>query len=1051
MTTTAERVMRGLKQFQRDTVLHIAHQFYGEVAATADGRTGRFLVADETGLGKSVVARGVIAHAIDALRAERPDKPINVVYICSNQDLARQNIRRLNVSDDRLAEINTRLTMLATEGRALTRGRQTGAGELNLVSFTPGTSFSNGGMRQGKGNERALIALLLERLLQPSPDDWTRILRLLRGWIDNVGRFRDRHVANLRADLEEHGIDPQIEESFGRIADETGALGRFTALVSRIDLAQSQELPDDIWHAVQDSIAELRHALAKAGVETLRPDLIILDEFQRFRHLLDSTQDSEAAELAQHLFQRGDARVLLLSATPYKPFTRGDEEGDHYKDFLSVVRFLAGGAPGAELPVRNALEEYRRALTRDGDVASAAKAVRDRLLPFMTRAERPEVVEGESLVQERPLAVKSPTSDDLLGWVGLRKLADAVDSPLELDRWKSVPYFANYMDGYKLGQDVTERLEQDAASIEQLLAQTQSLPCDVQEPGASVDAGNAKLRAFIEATVGQGWWRAIWVPPSMPYLEPGANYAPLHEHGMTKQVVFSSWSAVPTSVAALVSREAMRMRVTRKGGAAADNESTLHGLEYKMAATGAPQSMSALTLFWPHPGIADLGDPVRAARRQGSRVSSDALLQAIRQSLPVEDAGEAWHAFFGAPGALPSELKNTKMALLTLGDGRPKWKSALQQHMTEAIAMARKSGAAAKSSHRWLPDLAAFSPGNSAYRALRTIAGPHVSNSELWGAAFVLAQGLRTLFNRGETVVLLNTLDEAAGLEDRPYWQKVLSYSADGNLQAVLDEYLFQLHKDRGGHELDGAALMTVAEQASEVLGLQRVNYRGRGVDAERTPIDIGARWALRYGDANVRSTSDSGEQRQANVRAAFNSPFAPFVLTSTSAGQEGIDFHWWSHAVVHWNLPSSPVDFEQREGRVNRFAGHAIRKNVAEQHWADVLSCDEVSPWEAAFGAAVEASRGKGDFAPWWMYPGSSRIHRVLTNFPLSIDESRYAQLKRDLVLYRLTLGQPRQEDMLELLAARGVTGHEVPSIDLSAPRNWLGSRAGEDVHEQP
>ena len=77
----------------------------------------------------------------------------------------------------------------------------------------------------------------------------------------------------------------------------------------------------------------------------------------------------------------------------------------------------------------------------------------------MTRAERPEVVEGESLVQERPLAVKSPTSDDLLGWVGLRKLADAVDSPLELDRWKSVPYFANYMDGYKLGQDVTERLE----------------------------------------------------------------------------------------------------------------------------------------------------------------------------------------------------------------------------------------------------------------------------------------------------------------------------------------------------------------------------------------------------------------------------------------------------------------------------------------------------------------------------------------------------------------------------------------------------------------
>ena len=154
-------------------------------------------------------------------------------------------------------------------------------------------------------------------------------------------------------------------------------------------------------------------------------------------------------------------------------------------------------------------------------------------------------------------------------------------------------------------------------------------------------------------------------------------------------------------------------------------------------------------------------------------------------------------------GALPSELKNTKMALLTLGDGRPKWKSALQQHMTEAIAMARKSLGPPPSRTGGCPTLQLLARetlpivyfGPLPARTFRT-----ASCGELH---FVLAQGLRTLFNRGETVVLLNTLDEAAGLEDRPYWQKVLSYSADGNLQAVLDEYLFQLHKDRGGHELD--------------------------------------------------------------------------------------------------------------------------------------------------------------------------------------------------------------------------------------------------------
>src|SRR5205814_3261270 len=69
---------------------------------------------------------------------------------------------------------------------------------------------------------------------------------------------------------------------------------------------------------------------------------------------------------------------------------------------------------------------------------------------------------------------------------------------------------------------------------------------------------------------------------------------------------------------------------------------------------------------------------------------------------------------------------------------------------------------------------------------------------------------------------------------------------------------------------------------------------------------------------------------RKERVRAAFNSPFWPFVLVSTSVGQEGLDFHHYCHAVTHWNLPSNPVDLEQREGRINRYKGHAVLKNIA-------------------------------------------------------------------------------------------------------------------------
>ena len=48
------------------------------------------------------------------------------------------------------------------------------------------------------------------------------------------------------------------------------------------------------------------------------------------------------AELAQHLFQYADARVLLLSATPYKMYTLHEESGedDHYADFVRTVQFL---------------------------------------------------------------------------------------------------------------------------------------------------------------------------------------------------------------------------------------------------------------------------------------------------------------------------------------------------------------------------------------------------------------------------------------------------------------------------------------------------------------------------------------------------------------------------------------------------------------------------------------------------------------------------------------------------------------------------------------
>src|SRR4051812_1652510 len=157
-------------------------------------------------------------------------------------------------------------------------------------------------------------------------------------------------------------------------------------------------------------------------------------------------------------------------------------------------------------------------------------------------------------------------------------------------------------------------------------------------------------------------------------------------------------------------------------------------------------------------------------------------------------------------------------------------------------------------------------------------------------------------------------------------------------------------------------------------------------------------------------------------VRRAFNSPFWPFVLASTSVGQEGIDFHWWSHSVIHWNVPGNPVDFEQREGRVHRYLGHAVRKNVAAQHGHAALKPGISNPWEALFTVASDyvASLPEDtakEFAPHWIHRGPHKIERRLLDHPLSRDVPRTNHMLTGLAKYRLTLGQARQDDLMGLI----------------------------------
>ena len=71
-------------------------------------------------------------------------------------------------------------------------------------------------------------------------------------------------------------------------------------------------------------IGKLRVLFAKISLDKLEPDLVIMDEFQRFKYLINSDPESETGMLANKFFNSAKVRMLLLSATPYKMYSTLD-------------------------------------------------------------------------------------------------------------------------------------------------------------------------------------------------------------------------------------------------------------------------------------------------------------------------------------------------------------------------------------------------------------------------------------------------------------------------------------------------------------------------------------------------------------------------------------------------------------------------------------------------------------------------------------------------------------------------------------------------------
>lgn len=1055
-------IMSRLKDFQRNTAEYAFRRLY-----TDPDPTRRFLVADEVGLGKTKVAQGVVAmtvdHLWDAVRR------IDIIYICSNSEIAHQNLSRLGVPipGQQPFTLASRITLLPTEVKQL------GARRVNLIALTPSTSFDPKSSL-GTAAERVLLYWLLDGAWDLKG---TGPLNVLQGWVTDANRFR-AHVGAF----DRSAIDSDLAQQFAHDLEQHAAADR---AAGRADLhARFDDLCDRFRYARRVGnipekdridrarlVGELRALLAATCLKALQPDLIILDEFQRFKHLLSGESDS--SRLARELFTYSDettqARVLLLSATPYKMYTLHSESGEdnHYRDFADTLAFLEGGQSG-ESSMEPLLSQYRRQLYRLGDEGGEALSrlrklkaeLEGRLRRVMVRTERLAVSADRSgmLVQVPPTDVDL-MPQDLQGYLAVQKVAEVLGQGDMLGYWKSSPYLLNFMESYELKRALWEQLalpvKQEAVAGALLAYPEAQLPWSEWKAYRRLDPGNARLRSLQQATVGAGMWRLLWMPPSLPYYRLAGPFAGAVSERCTKRLIFSAWQVVPKAIATLLSYEAERLTITsHEPGAENTPEARrrrrplLRFAHTDNRLTGMP----ILGMLYPSAALAAWADPLSlagcAVRDGGGPPSLEtALSQAedlIRphlQALPAyreasgpEDEGWYWAAPILLDLQENGEQVRTWFADAQLApswsgapddaeeDGESNWAAHVDQ-ARELVAGRLKLGSPPSDLTHVLALMALAGPGIAVLRTFSRLVPPSGVESLIRHGAGHIAWALRSLFNLPEVTALLRGLNGA-----EPYWRRVLEYCAAGCLQAALDEYAHVLLDAEG---LRGKApevlLDGLTTAMADALTLRTVTLWADDlrVEADRVveeTVGMRARFALRYGS---EQGDDKRVTRHTQVQNAFNSPFWPFVLASTSIGQEGLDFHPYCHAVVHWDLPHNPVDMEQREGRVHRYKGHAVRKNLARVHMAETLGLMPQGgiapdPWEKVFDAGIAARPpGSSDLVPFWVYPieDGACIERHVPYLPLSQDEERLQALRRSLAVYRVVFGQPRQEDVVSFL----------------------------------
>lgn len=389
-----------------------------------------FLIADEVGLGKTKSARTVMCEI--ARRKQKYGGHVHAIYIASSVDLAQQNMTNdflkkfgcqkenykglsgfqaanavkamqvfYDTDNDKYGLDDTPCSAADTEIQALSNAR-----DFRLSLYTPDMSRKNGKdahvvMQLSPKTSFFVPGAEAEYNGSESERDKLReeFKKLCDNWISiDYQQILHENIADLQAQLKLAAL------SF--FHNDTAARDKVEAIAK------------DSFDSNTDNFYAARLLRSHASAAMFKPDLIILDEFQRYPQVLSDPPRGiigysvkTMVDYLKRCYPRTPPKILLLSATPYKfdPDAMGTIKWTCTNDSINVT--AQKSAKGSENDPCKDFAELERKM-----IALGAEPDKDKQSHIQNRVAR----------TERARAHKQPPEDKTKGLTRVNDIGKVV-------------------------------------------------------------------------------------------------------------------------------------------------------------------------------------------------------------------------------------------------------------------------------------------------------------------------------------------------------------------------------------------------------------------------------------------------------------------------------------------------------------------------------------------------------------------------------------------------------------------------------------------------